>query len=67
MIFFQLPVVPELLLTAFHASLFRWVFQRPGLKDEDAKAYLYLYQRPSKSFSFQIFYCGRLFPFATPR
>lgn len=44
MIFFQLPVVPELLLTAFRASLFRWVFQRPGLKEEDAKAYLYLYR-----------------------
>jgi hypothetical protein len=49
MIFFQLPIVPELLLTAFGASLFCWVFQRPGLEPKDAKAYLDLYQRPSKS------------------
>ncbi|XP_046463905.1 epoxide hydrolase 4-like isoform X1 [Daphnia pulex] len=47
MIFFQLPVVPEKLLTAFGASLFCWVFQRPGLEHKDAKAYLDLYQHPS--------------------
>ena len=55
MIFFQLPVVPEKLLTAFGASLFRWVFQRPGLKPQDAKAYLDLYQSPSKSFFFLLY------------
>ena len=55
MIFFQLPGVPERILTAFGASLFRWAFQRPGLKAQDAKAYLDLYQSPSKFSSSSFF------------
>lgn len=50
MIFFQLPSVPELLLTAFNSSLFEWIFQRPGLGAQEAKVYQDLYRRPSKSF-----------------
>lgn len=60
MIFFQLPVIPEKVLTAFGASLFQWLFQRPGLTEQENKAYLDLYQDWSKSISLRSY---SLWPF----
>lgn len=52
MTFFQLPRVPERLMTAFGGALFRWAFQRPGdVQSPETQAYLDLFQSPGESAS----------------
>lgn len=58
MIFFQLPLVPETLLTAFRGALAQIVFQlqRDTLERDEAKIYMDVFRRPgSKSFSNRAF------------